>query len=1171
MNKELSTIQPSAWQKLTWRFSPLGRVRLALASVPDATDLQATRTRLRSALDVLRRPAHTANPNAQSLVPLVIENLTDLALRQSDMSDAEDCLGQLDTIHAPAATRLALRWRLIQSLLEDSAWSAALPQARLFVADESCPAAQVTELLQRCLVEAGRPVARQLGQAIAAPLRDDRLVETLRMLCLESAEFVDRQTAADVSGRVQPSLLVSWPVLQCRALVLRAKCAEPMQLWDVMLAETQAALALRPDDDIARYWRARALLHTGRGDDAEEILAEQPNQSNPRWQRLLHIAALCARQELERVEPCLRAVEGEWGKLGQPETSLVLPALQAAVRCTLNDSADRLTAIAAFSERIVHAAGQLPWAAYNLALKEMQVDRAFERAAQRLSGEVAAPPDGWPTHLLQAACATALGHVHELRDALQAAPSDSAADAGDAGLFATVSDVFALLQGNEEIDDAASLYDRLAHASGRLEQAMPTVAGIRQLLLELLAVVTGEGQQRSRSATADDVDGSPWARWLRLRLRLAQDPQTEIACQLSSALDDLPTAVAWEFAAWTQDCVALLPEATTSNVAARVWRPLDNAPMAADATWQQLRTLRDALPPFAEGPGAWGAVGTAGNPSSSPCPWWPLGNVLQSVAQLEARVELEYLGGRHALRRNRVEEALTHFREAFRLCTGRRLATRIAALRFEPVLHYWAGVALAHLQRWDEASDVLDGCLGGHKDAEAKAQLGLIVVGRGDLDLATEYSNQISEPHLPSARYLAALLAERRGDTQAAIQQLDEARNAGSLAGVYSAAAYRLHGVIDEREGRSESASEQYGHALTEWPEDAVAATRLGRIWMRESLEKIRHGHDPDRDPLQDEQWDAVAGQMEAGVLIALRALMLSCGAIGDTASPNRVPSLLISSIRSTALRRLAIRVLLSLGQFEEATEAATTWAPEATGDPHLFAAKLILTAQRDFVASCQTSRSGQARAKMEELVGSFGDARGNLPTDPCLAFWHALARAVLDPSLPARENVFEGGLSDERLAPNRRAIAALFDLFAEDPQRRQDAVDVCRRLATEGAIGNERTSVVVSCLAAYVSGDDNDFLQHYRALERELSSFPCDEATMYLAASEARLRVGAVDEVTGGFIPDTLADLADPDVRRVMGFAYAQQAARQAEKSPRNAIRDLNQALELLEPDDNS
>lgn len=338
---------------------------------------------------------------------------------------------------------------------------------------------------------------------------------------------------------------------------------------------------------------------------------------------------------------------------------------------------------------------------------------------------------------------------------------------------------------------------------------------------------------------------------------------------------------------------------------------------------------------------------------------------------------------------------------------------------------------------------------------------------------------------------------------------------------------------------------------------------------MRETLEKIRHGHDTVPDPLQDAQWDAIAGQKGAGMLIALRALMLACGAIGDTASRHRVPSSLIYSIHSAALRRLAIRALLSLGHVEEATQAATAWAHETTEDPHLFAVALILTARQDFVASCQSSASGQAGARMAELVESFSDARSKLPADPCLAFWHALARVVLDPSLPARENVFEGVLSDERLAADRRAIAALFDLFAEDPQRRQDAADVCRRLTAEGAIGNERARAVVSCLAAYVSGDDNDFLQHYRALERELSLFPCDEATMYRAASEARLRIGAVDEVTGGFIPDALADLSDPGVRRVMGFAYAQQAARQAEQSPRTAILDLYQALELLESDD--
>ena len=105
----------------------------------------------------------------------------------------------------------------------------------------------------------------------------------------------------------------------------------------------------------------------------------------------------------------------------------------------------------------------------------------------------------------------------------------------------------------------------------------------------------------------------------------------------------------------------------------------------------------------------------------------------------------------------------------------------------------------------------------------------------------------------------------------------------------------------------------------------------------------------------------------------------------------------------------------------------------------------------------------------------------------------------------------------------------------------------------------------VVSCLVAYVGASDNEFLEHYSTVERNLSAMPCDEGELYVAACRARLRVGAIDAITHGFIPDSLAELTNPEVRRMVGLGYAQRAARSAEKDVRAALNDLEQAIELL------
>jgi hypothetical protein len=97
-------------------------------------------------------------------------------------------------------------------------------------------------------------------------------------------------------------------------------------------------------------------------------------------------------------------------------------------------------------------------------------------------------------------------------------------------------------------------------------------------------------------------------------------------------------------------------------------------------------------------------------------------------------------------------------------------------------------------------------------------------------------------------------------------------------------------------------------------------------------------------------------------------------------------------------------------------------------------------------------------------------------------------------------------------------------------------------------------------------AGSDNELLDRYAAVEERVEELPCDPAGLYVAASEARLRAGAVDEVTHGAIPDSLTDLTHPEVRRVVGSAYVVRAARSAERDVRAALKDCQQALELLD-----
>lgn len=1155
--------QPNLWQKLWWWLTPLGRVRLALSSVQQTSDLTRTRARLRSALDVLRHPQRTADTEAVALLPLVLEHLVDLALRQADLSEAAAFLSDLDATGAAATVRLDLRWRLIQALIQTAGHSAALSQARLYVADASSDAERVAELLRNWLTEADAPNARQLAEAVTPHLQANGLVETLRMLCLSPEEFEDRNEGARFASRTQPDLLAPWGSLQCEAHLLRAKCAEPVGQWDQMLSETQAALSLMPDADAPRYWNARALLLNRRSGEVEAELSRPPHLSTPRWQRLLGIAALTTQPILDRVEPCLRAVEGAEGKLGKAEMWLAVTALEAALRPVVDDAHDRLVAIAAFSERLMRTVGRLPWGAYNLALKEICVDRAFERADQRLTTGVNAPPDGCPVHLLRATCAAILGRGDELAQVLNitTVPADFA---GDEQFFAAVQQVFSHLQSGEDFADADTLLAALNRSAGRLVRSLPILTAIRALLQDFLTAAAGQVNEFVQPASFDVLADSAWAQWLWQRFWLTRTPIPEISAALaSSAPGLLHPALLWERAAWLQEFSATLPSSLLSLMTADLTRFRESVTLLDGFAWKRLWELRNGLMMLDDQPGD--AIAGQADPNPA-CPWWSEDNPLQTLAQQEAQIELCYLEGRRFLRRRLQEEALERFRQARSFCGETGLVSHLAAARFAPLLDYWEGVTLAHLHRVRQAREKLQACLNGPKSVEARAQLGLLAVAQGDHDAAAEYLQQIPDPKPACAKYLAALLAERQGDAAEARHWLDNIESTAPRASVYVAAAHRLHGAIEERAGNSIAAVERYRRALSCWQNDFASAARLGRIWLREAYDRIRRRENVAPEPALDGRWSAVSNVGWATLLPTLHDWLVTAAQWADRPTRLTLPPALLQSPAGAALKRLVVWTLMATGQTGKAAEVARAWAAQDAADPHLAAAVAILNGAGDLSALYLNGGGGTARAQVEALTARLAAVRARLSSDPAIVFWYDAARLLLDPALLEREQPFATVLSDGNRPPSQRALAAVVGLFSPDAAHRQRAADLCQQLLTDGAFADETTQAAVTCLTACVSGSDGDFLNGYNVIEQDLSVLPCDEAEIYVAASEARLRVGAIDDITHGFIPDSLTELTHPDVRRVIGLAYARRAARDAEKDVRAALNDLEQAMELLE-----
>ena len=937
-----------------------------------------------------------------------------------------------------------------------------------------------------------------------------------------------------------------------------------------METETASALLLAPDACEPHYWHARALLHVGRSPEAKAELAALPGPARPAHERLLAIAALAVGRELDQVEACVRAVAGAWGELGPAELRLALVHLEVNLQPAVGDSAERLARVGDFSRMVMEAVGPLPWARYNVAVKKVVVDRDdFQGAALLLSEPVTAPPRGYPTYLLRAACDTILGRFGELFGVLKDSAGMHEEFAGDESCFMAALQVLRHLVANDDLAETVAHVRRMDLASAKLVQEVPELTGICLLLRDLVAdEAAGTGQ----ALASRDLVASPWAEWIRLRLWLTRTPIAEIPAALEASLPKTAHAeLIWERATWAQDFEAVAggSHVLQAMEAFPTLRPLLEGAFpfpSSSSVWWRLLELRHSLVLLD------GQMPEGHDPMSAymmgPCPWIPTDSPLQPWAQREALVELCYLEGRHALRRRCGEEALWWFSGAggHAPCDGDSLGDRLTRGRFGPLLAYWRGVTLAHLGRLQDAKEALGRCLSGPKAVEARVQLGFVAAAEGDLETARRCVSETPEPHVVSTRYLAGLLAERSGSMDEAREGLTRLVQANSgRRSIYVAAAERLLGLLDEREDEA-SGPARYRSVLSCCPTDPVAASRLGRVWLRDAYHRIRSGQEIQAEPLLDSLWDLIGTGDWAACLPVLHNLLLSADggldADGFSFDPGWPP---FSSAGRQAFARLAVRVLLGLGQTDRAVEVAEALAAKNPESQHMAAVVAILGGARSLTAACQQGDTGAVRTTAKQLAASLDEVRSQLPSDPAIAFWHDVARALSDPELLEVQELFRTILSDDGRPSTQRALAAALGLFCGNGETRDQAAELCRRLVSAEAFADATTTTVVLCLAAYASGSDQEFLEAYTVQEKDLSAFLCDERALYVAACEARLRTGQVDAITQGIVPDSLAELDDPEVRRLFGLAYAQRAAREADKDARAALKDLEQAAELL------
>lgn len=1142
---------PKLWQRCWWWLTPLGRARLALFDQHQNENSTTIRTRLQAGLSILRTSRDASTPSNVALISQILERLVLLAVARTDYDDAAHLLLQMNDIDASWHRRADLRWLLIRALIREEDAIAALDQGCLFVADDASGPERTAKLLLWAVTRFALSHVRRLVDTVNLESRSDHRVATLRLVVLDPHDVLRDPAEARWLPMVQPGLLAKFPSLSGRAYHLQVLWAESQGRSEDMLMGAEAAYRLAPGDDNARYWYGRALLHVGQADTAAAKLSEAPSAPTPQWQRLVHIAALSSEPTPDHIEPCLRILEEQHVESG--EIHLILSALQQALMLSVDDSIDRLALVGALNERLAQAVGVLPWLTYNLALKDMRVDGAFERAWHRLLGQVEASGGGCPPHLLAAVCAIVLGRGDALRSELRSPVPIPMVYTDDHHFLQRVARVFEMLQhSNSEIQLT------LPKQHGPLLQAFPILVDIGKLLRGLLAYESLELED-----APDRLAASDWAVWLYQRLRMTRKPLVNISISPKQS-QYLHPAFLWDRAGWLQEFMYTAPPSLAMQVMDDHILLMQSLQGLTGDAWQRileyremLRSLDRVFPPV--------EALNLDFESSPLCPWWPEDSPLQPLFQHEVQIEAHYLVARCALRQRDFDVAVELFRRSRQLCHATIWTCIISTVRFAPVLDYWEGVTHAHAGRLEQARDILNRCLAGPKATEARVQLGLVALAGHDPVGAMAMLRQISQPYPPSAYYLAALIAERQRAFDVTKKVLDQLKHIERpTPSVYDAAAQRLSGALAERTDHPGDAAGDYRRAIELWPGDLIATARLARLWLRSAYDALKNQANIAPEPSLSARWTLVKRVSWATNLPLLRTLLLACADNEQSCSLDLHVDPAESHWNS-AFKRLVLRALVQNGALAEAQRMATTWIDSASNAPLVAATAFV--ALPGILQTFYAQRSiDSARMAVDSFARNLAQIRSSLPDKASVEFWHDLSRTAIEPALFSQEQLFALTLANGSRPAAQRVLAATLSLCSSNDAQRQLGLGAARQLLEDPQLHDDVARPILACLYGLITSDDDILLEGYSAINGDLTKLPCDTFEAYLAVCYAQMRAGAVEALTEDTSSVAQALRHHPEVRRITGLAYARRAAQRATENISAAIIDLDRAMQLLD-----
>ena len=1126
--------QPSLAQRFVCLFTRAGRGRRRLWKACGAKDEARLLPGLCKCLEGLRRDAHRDCPATAAVIGEILLYLAWRNLSNGLLAEASRWLKELGQYAPDRSERILLRWELLLKLASAGQIDSYLQEAAIFLADTQLaavdPGDTALAVVATAYEKASRAACKTLINAAASGLADGPQGKAVLSLCLCPDRFATAIDAASWESRIDPDCLAFSALMQADALLVRAKAEEHRGAWQAMEACAQQSLHLVPSHEAATFWLIRARLHQPGVDSLRDVDRRTLARAKPDWARLSREVALHQSPTLEHARVGVEMLQQKHGPLDATERELLIVLLEKALTVNPSWPPAEMAASAALCAAVEAVVGRLAWTQLSLAFAETRCGQQYRSAIARLERD---DVSRLPLAISLERAARILAGSPRL-DSFGADP-DSCFSAMERAIAAIV------------LPGQTAAPNQIIDLQQRLDQAaddpwcvyLPALRAVAEGLSWLLRRIAHHGVSNTPTAWSPANDTPRWLRWLHARISLF----TENGSVLHGS-DCSDSAVAWSLENWWS--LYGIDAQISATQIEPFRRRLDELawPASIKATIAALRHARggEEHQPTAQ------SAATASEGVGD------LGKVCNDLWRDELKLEVAYVKARR------------QFAAAGSVSSFDALAGQLARLSWltqkwwEPVVLYWRGVAVLK-NTGTNGEAILEGLVEGPKGPEARAQLALAALRRQDLASAARWLAGI-EARFPAVLYAQGLLEMRRGNLDRACASLQSlVTRFGPATAPYGQAAERLLAAIAELQGNAAVAERLYRECLVTVPRDAVTSARLARLLLLREYSDAIPGIGADIQEI-----NALLRQGSQTVDWCSSYQLLHRLLAGPTEQLDAVASELAAmdaaSDRPSAWRQLLLRRYLVAGAPTKALHLAADHPDDPS--PEFVRTRLILRSW----ALVEQLAAAPAPSELAIAVEAAAALIREIDAVPAAAAEHLSQwRFFLGQSIALAHAPDAASAADawRDLAPQPWAeLPALWS--SEEPLRQQAAGELRALLDLAKSPAWARSHLVLRAICDWILGNDDEYRTAYAALQTDLDVLPIRGVSLWLAAARIAFARHEWGELLQGELPPCVADLAEPNVRFLLGLAYARAAAEDAARGEaRGALQKVRQARTTL------